>query len=224
VYGNEIFEQNTVEVTKYYDGSYHWDLNLDDQGLVDGLIESHDLPSSTERAVEDVSTIDELWSEISESTARTRDFPELKEKVESLATGDADNHIGRNYLQESLPKFLYFDEYDTMEGSANIHELASLDQHELSSGEQTFLSFLALAGFDPEQLIGMTDFEDVIAQLEAVSESLSQEVFEYWSQGPHLQVRIRDRTEVTNDGEEQLILQVRIYSGSRRKPTASAVG
>ena len=210
VYGNGILEQNTVEVTKYYDGSYHWDLNLDEQGLVDELIESHDLPSSTERSVEDVSTIDELWSEISESTARTRDFPEFGEKVESLANGDADNHIGRNYLQENLPKFLYFDEYDTMEGAANIHELASRSQHELSSGEQTFLSFLSLAGFDPEQLIEMTDFEDVIAQLEAVSESLSQEVFEYWSQGPHLQVRIRDKTEVTDNGQEQLILQVRI--------------
>lgn len=80
MYGNEVLEQNTVEVTKYYDDSYHWDLNLDEQGLVDGLIESHDLPSSTERSVEDVSTIDELWSEISESTARTRDFPEFREK------------------------------------------------------------------------------------------------------------------------------------------------
>lgn len=211
-YGNDILEEWNIEVTKYYDGSYHWELNLDEQSLVEGLIESHELPSSTHRAVQEIKTIDGLWDEISESSARTRDFPEFKEKVEPLATGDIDNHIGDHYLKENLPKFLYFDEYDTMDGAANIHKLASLSQDEISSGEQTFLSFLALAGFDPEQLIGMTDFEDVIAQLEAVSESLSEKVFEYWSQGPHLQVRIRERMEVTESGDEQLILQVRIYN------------
>ena len=92
-------------------------------------------------------------------------------------------------LRERLPKFFYFSQYSVLPGRI---DLSAVDEHiggPGSSGLQTARALLQLAGTARESLLG-DDYEERTAELEAVSNDLTTQVFEYWSQNEQLEVEI----------------------------------
>lgn len=59
------------------------------------------------------------------------------------------------------------------------------------SPDKVFIALLNLAGTTPEGIQAIGNFEQFVARLEAVSNRISQEIFEYWSQNRHLEVDFR---------------------------------
>jgi hypothetical protein len=94
----------------------------------------------------------------------------------------------RNALCELYPSFLYFDVYSALPGRVSIPRL---QQHEsdLDSGERTALALLRLAGVATEDF-AEEDYEARRAALEAASNVITNEVFEYWSQNKDLLVEL----------------------------------
>ncbi|CAN3977392.1 ATP-dependent nuclease [Kitasatospora purpeofusca] len=91
-------------------------------------------------------------------------------------------------LRARLPKFFYFGEYQTLPGRIDL-QLMGGDEQPGATAMQTARALLRLAGTDTGALTE-EDFEERKAELEAVSNQLSEEVFEYWTQNPDLSVEI----------------------------------
>ena len=100
-------------------------------------------------------------------------------------------HLIDEYLSPGLPKFVYFDEYSTMPGKVSIPRLIEeRDSGVVDRGKRALLALLALVHGRPEDFNDHDRHEHLIRELENTANSISDEVFEYWSQNKDLQVQL----------------------------------
>ncbi len=91
-----------------------------------------------------------------------------------------------------LPKFLYFSEYFTLPGIVSINDFLQRKQNnQLQDKLRVFEALLELAGTTPEQVNQYGKFEDLNAALRAISNQISDEIFNYWTQNKHLDATLR---------------------------------
>lgn len=143
----------------------------------------------------DVDTIDALRSTLDELRGED-EAGDLRDVLEAIETAMAplldgvDNLTERllDILHDRLPRFFYFGEYSTLPGRVDLRELAGREPP-ASSRLQTARALLELAGTDITRL-GEEDYELRKAELEAVSNDLTRQVFEYWTQNEDLSVTI----------------------------------
>jgi len=92
-------------------------------------------------------------------------------------------------LRAQLPHFLYFNEYYILPGQVALVDFEQRRaQSQLDHRYQVFEALLALAGTSANAIKDISTFDRLRASLEAVSNRLSDEIFEYWSQNSHLEV------------------------------------
>ena len=147
----------------------------------------------------------------------------IKHMRSSETEGETPNQIAIKILNDRLPTFLYFPNYGTLPGRVSINEFIS-GNHGSEDAEEYrhFEALLELAGTSVNGLKQAAQSEELVAQLEAVSNRISDKVFEYWSQNRHLQVEIRCDPARPNDphpynsGE---VVQLRIRNNRHRVTT-----
>lgn len=110
--------------------------------------------------------------------------------------------IANTILRARVPQFFYFSQYQTLPGRINISELAEEDQAPAQSSLQTARALLRLAGADT-QIMTAEQFDRRKAELEAVSNKLTREVFRYWTQSDNLLVDIDADFETVNTPQGQ---------------------
>lgn len=110
-------------------------------------------------------------------------------EVQRLTGGERVLDGVHQLLLNRLPTFFYFSSYSLLEGRIDLSALDFTTQQRVgSTPDQTARSLLGLADTTPDQLTG-ADYEDRRAELEAVGNDLTQQVFRYWKQNPNLRVR-----------------------------------
>ena len=92
-------------------------------------------------------------------------------------------------LSKRLPKFLYFSEYYKLPGKVAMREFARKKAGNLlTNPDRVFEALLHLAGTTPEDIDTIATFDRLKASLQAVSNRLTDEIFEYWTQNAYLDV------------------------------------
>ena len=92
-------------------------------------------------------------------------------------------------LEKLLPKFLYFSKCNIMDGRIAIDFIIKKQQRgQLSGPERVFLALLELVGTKPEHLTSIERSEELIADLEAASAPITEQISRYWSQNKNLRV------------------------------------
>ena len=127
-------------------------------------------------------------------------------------------------LEAHLPKFLYFPNYGTLPGKISVDRFvrSHFTDPEENERYKHFEALLQLAGTNVSDLQNVAQSEELVAQLEVVSNQMSDKVFEYWSQNKHLQVEIqcntgrRDDPPPYNSGQ---IIELRIRNQRHRVST-----
>lgn len=98
-------------------------------------------------------------------------------------------HVWNTYLKESLPKFLYFDDYKLLEGKINLERLHQPPANkQLTDADETALGLFDLAGINLVELISEEGYENSKAKLEAIGLTITEQIFEYWKQNQELDV------------------------------------
>lgn len=89
-----------------------------------------------------------------------------------------------------LPTFLYFSDYDVMSGTVALEDLLQRKTSgaTLQPAENIFLAFLNFVGTSLEEINSMEKFEPLKARLEAASNKITRDMFQYWSQNRSLRV------------------------------------
>ena len=233
-YGKGVLATDTVEVTKDYQNNLHWNVEINEEQIVQKLLDDYELHNSTRQSLSSATTLEELWTGVEDSEASSNEFSDLMTEVQALRGGSLDNELGENILRSYLPQFLYFDEYSIMEGDVYLdHIREKQNQSNLSDSDETFLSLLSIANLDLDDFSQIDDYEGIIAELEAASNYISEQVFEYWTQGPNLRVEFDKSDEESDDlpdqnpnqaqnqnrnqpQEKQPVLHVRIYNDQHK--------
>jgi len=92
-------------------------------------------------------------------------------------------------MEKLLPKFLYFSKCNIMDGRIAIdYIIKKQERGNLSGPERVFLALLDLVGTKPEHLTSIENSEELIADLEAASAPITEQISRYWSQNTTLRV------------------------------------
>ena len=192
--GQGAVASSEITVTKGYGGDRKWSVQVDESAFVAHLVKGHSELNTTqrERAVKQSSIAQLVKVLTGLGATRSQTESALLEQATQLPQDHAIT-AARKILAERLPHFLYFDTYEKLDGTIPLDDLAGriTAKNPLRVGERIFLALLALAGTSLEELRESGRAEELIAELEAASIAVSDEIFEYWSQNRHLQVEAR---------------------------------
>lgn len=203
VLGSGVIRAGDSIVVKrsYGDPALEWDIPFKSGAAVANLIASADVAPDLAQALSAADDFPALIAAIKAKQAEEaeREVGDLarNEDLERLltrtarVTGDGSETFDVVYdaLAPRLPTFFYFSNYSVLEGRINLSALSmEANQRAGSTSAQTARSLLRLADTTPEQMTG-DDYEDRRAELEAVGNDLTRQVFDYWKQNSNLRVR-----------------------------------
>lgn len=190
VIGEGSFIGNTVTITKGYENVQYWSMNLNHEKVIEFALKDTGLNSEELKEVKSYKTIQEIIAFLSKldspSERQTELLNALNQKFPKKTAQKAVIHA----LDDSLPKFVYFADYYKLPGQISIDQLIQREENNtLEFGDKVFLALLELAGVDLRELHQQGKFEELKAELEAVSSDISRRIFKYWSQNRHLKVQ-----------------------------------
>ena len=102
----------------------------------------------------------------------------------------------RAILTSHLPQFMYFTTYDRMAGAVQLEQLRDClsDKSLLTtphlSGDRLFHEFIEYAGVSLQDILNADTYETYAAKLQAASGTITDQILDYWTQNPHIEVRI----------------------------------
>ncbi len=106
----------------------------------------------------------------------------------------------RAFISGRIPKLVKFSEYYRLPGRVAINDLRQkIAQKATSFNERVFLALLDLAGTNIDALTSVQQTEQLYMQMEAISNQLTDEIFEYWSTNAHLSVKFDVREGKSGD-------------------------
>ena len=191
--GPNSFDQSTVTYKTKYDGTRNVDVSIDERAVVKYLLEQFELPPTDAALASKAQTPQELVQVLEGMEGLNSGGQKIVDKIKGWRKSSP-VLAAIDLLSKMRPKFVYFGDYDVMPGMVSIPELIEKrESSTLSRGEKALLALLSIAGVTPEDLSAATDpfdAEHQIRKLENASNTISDEVFNYWSQNTELSVKL----------------------------------
>ncbi len=183
-----------VIFTKDYANSTKVICSINHAEISGELLKSAKFSAVEKSQVKKFATISELINslkEIAQPTQKHTNF--LKHLQEIFPKGSATSAIS-DILMERLPRFLLFTDYYQLDGRVSLQQIREKMKGEhggLTNSDNVFLALIALANSDLDELEKTDELEKIIAELEAISNRLSDDIFEYWTTNQNLEVQFR---------------------------------
>lgn len=190
--GANALKESSVAVVRGYDNETDWIFDLDESQVIQFMATTiYDLSESDVAFLRDHETVADLHANLAASSSRTHGQDLVMQYIQEFFPNNSPHQAVAIALHELLPKFLYFPTYATLPGRVKVEDIRrkSNDVDNQDERDRLFLALLALAGTDIADLSEARRHEELIARLEDVSNRLSDEIFEYWSQNSNLEVQ-----------------------------------
>lgn len=131
--------------------------------------------------------------------------------------GLVEGHIWSAYLSPALPKFLYFDDYNLLEGKINLPSLLQRQSEKrLTDADRTAQGLLELAGTTLQELMCEEGYETAKAKLEAIGLSITRKIFDFWKQNQELDVEFDVKADAKDSAPYNTGMNLYIRVKSRR--------
>lgn len=190
--GKGALANSEVAVTTGYnfEGGTTWEVGIDERAVVAHLTREIELPPSEQKRLNEATDVASLILVLSSVETATPSVTEAKSRIENWRKSKA-SLAAIDILSKRRPKFVYFDDYDSMPGMVSIPDLVNKrDGETLTRSEQAVVSLLGAADVELEDFLSPESHEHLIRDSENASNSISEEVFQYWSQNKNLAVKI----------------------------------
>ncbi|MCU6791911.1 AAA family ATPase [Paenibacillus sp. WQ 127069] len=210
-FGFNLLDTFSFSWSRKYNGSGTVDMNVNEKPYIEYKLKNGNLSSEVEATVKLSNSIPDLISKLEAVELKSDEMEFLQEIKGMFDKTPASwrnltlaHYIWSEYISPKIPKFLYFDDYRLLPGKINLPELirrvdANQNSNQvLSDEDKTALSLLEIAGVELVELTSTSGYENVKAKLEAISNSITDKVFEYWRQNQELDVEF-DIREDPND-------------------------
>ena len=220
VFAEGIISKQSFSVTSYYDNTRTTTGFSTDFGVFkDWLISAFGVGEQGKELIHAATDYPALVSVVSESNSLPG-MNEIKSELEKIQKGanGCENPLGRyiynTYISPVIPKLWYFSDYFSLPCRINLSDFAAgQPTGSLSSEEYKIAKALfELSGLQIADIQSESNFEAFKAQLEATSNSITDEMFEYWTTNQNLEIRF-EIEHVTNNVR---YLNIRIYNSKHR--------
>ncbi len=206
LFGQGVLISDTFAVQRTYGGKREFTIKCDHDRALKNLFADLGTPTELQSALSSngmagLKTAAEGLSPTADDQWTADDLAQvLSESSKRLLGSNTMGAVG-NLLFTRIPKFFYFSEYQSLPGRIDISQLQGREEPG-DSPIQTARALLKLASTDASSLTD-EDFEGRKSELEAVSNELTQQVFEYWKQNEDLSVVIDLDKETVPSGNGQ---------------------
>ncbi len=182
-FGECVAPGTILTISKKYDGSMLIGLDVDEQKWVKHYTSTSTLSGTSAQKAKATKSLESLISSLQEC-----DEDAVAQQCLTYLNGISDKGISievwKKCLRERVPKIFFFDDYRIMKGRAALDQIdASADE-----GIRTLKDLLELAGITAQELQNNADYEHHKANLEAIANEITDDVFHYWKQNPSLEV------------------------------------
>ena len=182
-----------INITKGYQNTLCWWVAADEAATVNTFVDSARFNAAERASVTgNPATIRALHEALSSIEGPTPKHQELQQRLHEKYPNKSISSAVAAVLLPNLPKFVYFKEYERLPGKVSIDQLVQLEQaNQLTFELKIFQALLNLVNSSAQGIAKSGRSEDLIMNLEAIGNRLSDEIFEYWSQNKHLKVDFR---------------------------------
>lgn len=199
--GDNVLKSPVVEVSRRYGKKIEINADLNDSAAVQFHYNQFALNASERSRLKSPTTVDELIDALSKLTSPTAKHRQLQEHLRQR--GNAHSRVTRCVIN-ALPTFMYVSSYDRMDGAIQIEETKERIgngqiEYEDHRGARLFVDFLDYAGVAIKEITNVSTYETFNAMLQAASTNITEQVLEYWSQNPDLDVEVRIDAARTGD-------------------------
>ncbi|WP_449137450.1 AAA family ATPase [Solobacterium moorei] len=215
-----IVSPQTISVTSYYDNTRKTTgIDVNFNVFKEWLISHFDVDEQGKELILAATSFDNLEETVNENP----DIPgtkEIKAELERIKKGAAkwhnplEGYIYLTHISKAIPKLWYFSDYFSLPCRINLNEFAyeqvtsNLSSEEIKIAKALF----ELSGLQLSDIQSESNFEAFKAQLEATSNSITDEMFKYWSTNQNLEIRF----EIEHAPNNVRYLNIRIYNSKHR--------
>jgi predicted ATPase len=220
-FGPGVLTSREVTVTTGYNFTANtFKVQYDESQAVAFLRRKIDAPSALQASIDAATTVVGLRKLITDEARPSAEMTEALAITEKWR-GNSLVFALIDLFNKRRPRFVYFSDYDTMPGKVSIPDLIEKRDEEVATrGEQGVISLLDIAGVTLEDFLKPETHEHLIRDLENASNSISDEVFEYWSQNKNLAVKLTPIGQPEADAVKPLdrppLLQIRVENQRHR--------
>lgn len=187
-FGEGILTRNTFTARKYYeDATLYYSLPVDEKKALAHFLSGQTLAADTSKKIAGCTSVADLRKLLKGLTEPT---PEETQLLAALQARYPESVVKAIIPKVGIPKFFYFDDYSIMVGTVGVNHLASKTPEQYNDGEKTFAAFLKCAGTKIQDFQNPDNYEKLKAELEAASNAITDDIFEYWQQNKNLSVEI----------------------------------
>ncbi|QLH19298.1 AAA family ATPase [Streptomyces sp. Rer75] len=209
VLGPDVVKGRSYSRSIPYEGNHSVDLLVDEGAALENLYNDEEVPPALRSVLGSRSLAAALEQADGLQAAEDSDAADLDLFIRAARHRLADHKSAWQravrILRDREPKFFYFSNYQNLPGRIALTDLNGQEEQPGASPMQTARALLELASTTAGAL-SVEDFEERKAELEAVSNDITQQVFEYWKQNPDLSVEIDlDKTTVQHPQGQQAI-------------------
>lgn len=215
-----IVAGKTFSVTSYYDNSKTISgISTDFEAFKEWLISVTDIEDQGSALIRAARSYSDVEKSVSEniSIPGMKDIKAELDKIKKDANGwtnTLNGYIYKKYISPAIPKLWYFSDYFSLPCRINLNEFAtgrptgSISSEEFKIAKALF----ELSGLQISDIQSESNFEVFKAQLEATSNSITDDMFEYWSTNQNLEIRF----EIEHAPNNVRYLNIRIYNSKHR--------
>lgn len=203
--GFTLLTELTLSITHTYTNIASIGFHIGEQPYLTQILSHANLGTEVAKKAEKAKTLRELLT-ILQSSDLNAEETAFKEEIQNRfkdtpeVWGLLEFFVWKNFLSPHIPKFLYFDDYYLLPGKVNLHQLKLREGNStLQDDDKTVLSLLHLANVELDDLTTETGYEAARAKLEGISNTITDRIFEYWTQNKNLEVIIDVRSDPSDD-------------------------
>ena len=191
--GEDALTCPQVEVSRRYGKDVEVSAQLNHSAIVQHHLDLFALNASERSMLRSPETTDQLIGALNRLSSPTEKHSRLQQYLSER--GNASTRV-RDQVIRALPSFMYVSSYDRMDGAIQIEETRrkiqtkeiDYDEHR---GSRLFVEFLEYAGVPLDSITNVSTYETFNANLQAASTNITEQILEYWSQNPDLDVEVR---------------------------------
>lgn len=215
-----IISKQSFECTSYYDNtSETTGISVSFDVFKNWLITSYDVGDQGKDILREVICFSDLENAVSENED-TPGMDKIQSELAKIKKGSAEwenpleGYIYSKYISPSIPKLWYFSDYFSLPYRINLNEFASGQPTGSMTSEEFKIAkaLFELSGLQVSDIQSETNFEAFKAQLEATSNSITDDMFEYWTTNQNLEIRF----DIEHAQNNVRYLNIRIYNSKHR--------
>ncbi len=192
-FGDKALKSSFVKVQRRYGKDVEWSSDIDLNEAFEHLFSSFKLGAPERASLKGAANTEDLIKKIKEMGSPTEKHQLLLQHLQSI--GSITGGIVA-ILKAFLPRFMYFSNYDRMDGAIQIEQtIVSIQNKQIEEeryrGQKLFAEFLEYAGIPLSEITQVATYETFNARLQGASNNITDQVLEYWTQNPDLSVEVK---------------------------------